>query len=324
SSIQEKAEHLPGVKAAGFTSDVPLTGFSWGDGISFREIPRRVSEEPVGEFRFVSPEYFRTIGLPLVTGRFLAPGDSGQSVAMISESVARKVLAGRDPLGMQIDCSDFAFGPQKWCRVVGVVGDIRDDSDQAPVLAAYFPLWLYSSPSETLVVRTEMDPAPAADAIRQAIWSVDPDLAVPHVRTLKTIMGSAEAPRRYETSLAALFAFCAAFLAMLGLYGVISFSVSQRGHEIGVRMALGAQRADVLRAFMREAMLLTGAGIAFGVAVALAITQLLRSFLFEIQPTDPATFASVAILLTTGALAACWIPARRATRGDPMVALRYE
>jgi putative ABC transport system permease protein len=324
-SIEETVRQLPGVESAGFTSTLPLQGQGWGDAINFQEMPLPEAEQPAGEFRFVTPGYFPAVGLSLVKGQFITEADRGQSVAMISESVARKVLGGRDPLGMHVYCSNFTFGPEKkWCRVVGEVADVRAESDQAATLAVYFPLWLNSQVSETLVVRTKMDPTAATSAIRQAIWRVDPELAIPQEKTLKTILARAEAPRRYETSLVTLFALCAVLLAMLGLYAVISYSVTQRGHEIGVRMALGARRSDVLHMVIREAMLLATIGIAAGIAGALALTRFLRTLLFEIRPTDPATFASVAILLLTVALAACYIPARRAMRVEPMVALRYE
>lgn len=324
-SIEEKVKQIPGVESAGFTSTLPLQGEGWGDAINFQEAPLPVQEQASGEFRFVTPGYFPAIGLPLVKGRFFTEADRGQPVAVISESVARKLLGARDPLGMHVDCSDFALTPnQKWCRVVGVAADVRAESDQSPLLAAYFPLWLFSEVTETLVVRTKMDPTAASGAIREAIWSVDPDLAIPQEKTLQTILSSNEAPRRYETSLVTLFALCAVLLVMLGLYAVISYSVSQRTHEIGLRMALGAQRIDVLRMVIREAMALAAIGIAVGLAGALALGRLLRSLLFEIKPQDPLTFASVAVLLVAIAMLACYIPARRAMKVDPMVALRYE
>jgi putative ABC transport system permease protein len=324
SSIEEKVRELPGVESAGLTNTVPLQAGGWGDLIDFRETTLPVAEQPSGQFRFVTPGYFQAIGLPLVKGRFLLPEDRGQSVAVVSQSVAQKLLGGRSPLGMHVYSGDFSSGTEKWCRVVGVVGDVRAKSDHAPILAVYFPLWLFPGVPETLVVRTKMNPAAAAGAIRQTIWSVDPDLAIPEEKTLKTILASAEAPRRYDTSLVTLFAVCAVLLAMLGLSAVISYSVSQRTHEIGIRMALGAQRADVLRMVVREGALLAGVGTAAGIGGGFALTRFLQSLLFEIKPTDPVTFIGVAIVLVSVALLACYVPARRATRVDPMVALRYE
>ncbi len=324
-SIEEKVQQLPGVESAGFTSTVPLEGEGWGDAINFQEVPLPTAEQPAGEFRFVTPGYFSAIGLSLVKGHFFTDADRGEPVAVISQSVARKMLGARDPIGMHVDCSDFALdAKQKWCRIVGVANDVRAESDQSPLLVAYFPMWLFSENTETLVVRTKMDPTSTAGAIREAIWSVDPDLAIPREKTLSAILASNEAPRCYETSLVVLFALCAILLAMLGLYGVISYSVSQRNHEIGVRIALGAQRSDVFRMVIRESMILTVIGIAVGIGGAVALARFLRALLFEIRPTDPLTFLGVVILLCAVALIACYIPARRAMRVDPMVALRYE
>lgn len=323
-SIEEKIAQLPGVESVGFTNTLPLEGSGWGDSINFREKPLPDAEQPSGEFRFVSPGYFTAIGLSLIKGRSFQRQDSGQSVAVISQSVAQKLVGGRDPLGMNVECGHFSVGKEQWCRVIGVVSDARAESDVAPLLAVYFPLWLYSPPLESLVVRTTMDSTAAAGAIREAIWSVDPTLGIPQERTLGTILSTAEAPRRYETSLVIVFAVCAVLLAMLGLYAVISYSVTQRTHEIGVRSALGAQKIDVLRMVVGEAMLLAGIGVAAGIAGALALARLLRTMLFEIQPTDPPTFIAVAILLGLVALGACLIPAQRAMRIEPMEALRYE
>jgi putative ABC transport system permease protein len=243
---------------------------------------------------------------------------------VISESVARNLLGGRDPLGMRLFCGNFEFWSQKWCRVVGEVADVRAESDKSPLLAAYFPLWVNSEIAETLVVRTGMNPASAAGAIREAIWSVDPDLAIPQEKTLKTVLASDEAPRRYGTSLLALFAVCAVLLAMLGLYAVMSHSVSQRNHEIGIRMALGARRADILGDVLAQGGRLALVGVVFGLAAALGLTRLMASMLFGMSATDPPTFVAVVAVSLGVALLACWVPAQRAMRVDPMTALRHE
>ena len=323
-SIEQKVRALPGVEDAGFTSTVPLEGEGWGDAINFQEIPLPEQEQPAGEFRFASPGYFPAIGLSVVNGRFFTDADRGQPVAVISQSVARSVLHGRNPLGMHLGCSHFGGPPEKWCRVVGVVADVRAESDAKPLLIAYFPLWVNSELTESLVVRTKMNPTSAAQEIREAIWSVAPDLAIPQEKTLTTILTSSEAPRRYETSLVVLFALCAALLAMLGLYAVIAYSVTQRVHELGVRIALGAQRRDVLRLILGQGARLALVGVAIGIAAALALTRLMASQLFGITAHDPLTFAAVAVLLIFVALLASYLPARRATHVDPMVALRYE
>jgi predicted permease len=322
SNVLAKVRVLPGVESAGFTSKLPLLGQSFGDDIDFEEAPHPPNKPQAGEFRFVSSGYFQAIGLPLIKGRLLSDSDHGKDVALISETVAQNFLSGRDPIGMHLLWAED--GPPKPREIIGVVEDVRNTSDQVPVTAIYLPSWTYYQSSEALVVRTAMDPSTAADAIRRAIWAVDPEVAIPGERTLKAVVSSAEAARLYESFLSVIFAAFAVLLAALGLYGVISYSVGQRTHELGIRMALGAQYRDIVRMVLGEGLLLASIGIAIGIAGALALTRFLRSLLFEIKPTDPATFIAAAILLTLVALAACYIPARRAMRVDPMIALRYE
>ncbi|MFZ0923589.1 MAG: FtsX-like permease family protein [Candidatus Acidiferrales bacterium] len=313
---------MPGVQSAGFTSKLPLRGDSYGDDIDFQEARAPRNKPQSGEFRFVSPGYFQAIGLPLIKGRLLSENDHGKDVALISETVARKFLRGRDPVGMHLLWS--GDGPPKPREIIGVVGDVRNTSDHLPVTAVYLPLWTYYQSSEALVLRTAMDPTTLAASIRRAIWSVDPEVAIPSERTLKAVVSTAEAARRYESFLGALFAVFAVLLAALGLYGVTSYSVSQRTHEFGIRMALGAQRGDVMRLVMRQGTRLALFGVGIGVLAALALTPLMASLLFGVSASDPLTFSAVAIALISIALLACYIPARRAMRVDPMVALRYE
>ncbi|MGH9352198.1 MAG: FtsX-like permease family protein, partial [Terriglobia bacterium] len=289
--------------------------------IYFREAPQPRDKPEIGQFRFISPGYFQAVGLPLVRGRFLSESDRGKDVALISESVARKLLPGRDPIGMHLLWAQL--GPPKPREIVGVVADVRDTSDEAPVPAVYLPLWTFHQ-EETLVVRTAMNPSAAAGSIRRAVWSVDPQVAIPREHTLKTIVLSSEATRRYETFLGALFAIFAVLLAALGLYGVISYSVTQRTHEIGIRMALGAQRSDVLKMVVGDGLKLVAVGIAGGILGALALTRLLSGLLFGVKPDDPGTLALVALVLVVVGLIATYAPARRATKVDPMVALHHE
>ncbi len=318
SNVAEKVRELPGVERAGFTSSLPLSGEYWGDDIDFREAPRPPGSVKGGEFAFISPGYFSAIGLPLIKGRLLSESDLGKDVALISESVARRVLPGHNPIGMHL------IWRKKAREVIGVVGDVRTAPDKPPILGIYLPIWSHARPDEILVVRTAMDPRAASGAIRRAVWSVDPQVAIPREETLKTIVQTSEAPRRYETFLGALFGAIAVLLAALGLYGVISYSVSQRTHEIGIRMALGAQKGDILRMVIGQGLKLTLIGVAIGIVGALGLTRFLSSLLYGVKPTDPATFFAASLILTGVALLACYIPARRAANVDPMVALRWE
>ena len=322
SDVLARVRVLPGVQSAGFTSKLPLLGQSFGDDIDFKEAPHPPNEPRAGEFRFVSPGYFEAIGLPLIKGRFLSDSDHGKDVALISETVAEKFLPGRDPIGMHLLWA--ADGQPKLREIVGVVQDVRNASDEVPVTAIYLPLWTYYQSSAALVVRTAMDPSTEIDAIRHAIWAVDPEVAIPRERTLKAVVSSAEAARRYESFLSGIFAGFAVLLAALGLYGVISYSVGQRTHEIGIRVALGAQRRDVMRLIMGQGTRLALFGVGIGVLAALALTRLMAGLLFGVTATDPVTFAAVALVLISVALAACYIPARRAMKVDPVVALRCE
>lgn len=317
-AVARKVRELPGVESAGFVSSLPLSGDYWGDSIDFREAPNPPHTVRIGEFDFISPGYLSAMSLPLVKGRLLSENDRGAYVALISESVARRVLPGRNPIGMHLVWRRSAY------EVIGVVGDVRTASDKPPNLGIYLPIWSFARGEETLVVRTAMNPSAAAASIRRVIWSVNPQVAIPREETLKTIVQTSVAPRRYETSLGALFALVAVLLAALGLYGVISYSVSQRTHEIGIRMALGAQRGDVLKMVMARGTRLALAGVVIGIGAALALNRLLAGMLFGVRPDDPATLAGVAAVLIAVALLACYLPARRATKVDPMVALRYE
>jgi putative ABC transport system permease protein len=209
-------------------------------------------------------------------------------------------------------------------EIIGVVGDVRTVSDGPPVPTVYLPIWTFYQPEIALVMRSRMDPAALEKPISAAIWSANPRIAITQERTLKTIVAASEATRRYETSLGTVFAAFALLLAALGLYGVLSYSVQQRTHEIGIRMALGAQRADILRDVLAHGGRLTLAGVALGVGTALGLTRLIAAMLFGISATDPLTFAAVVAILLAVALLACLIPARRATRVDPMAALRHE
>jgi putative ABC transport system permease protein len=321
SRVLEQVRMLAGVRNAAFTSKLPLLGQSFGDDIDFREAPEPRDKPQLGDYRFVSPGYFEAIGLRLLKGRLLSESDRGKNVALISETVARKFLSGRDPIGMHLMWGEGSPEPRE---IVGEVSDVRNAPDQPPIPAVYLPLWTFYQTSETLVVRTFMDPSAAADSVRRAVWRVDPEVAIPRERTLKTIVQSSEASRRYVTILGSMFAMFAALLAALGLYGVISYSVSRRAHEIGIRMALGARKNEVLKTVISQGLRLAVVGVAVGLMGALALTRFLSSLLYGVKPNDPLTFAVAPLILVSAAFVASYIPARRATKVDPMIALRWE
>jgi putative ABC transport system permease protein len=320
-NVLERVRALPGVQSAGFTNKLPLLGPSFGDDIDFREAPKPPNKPQIGEFRFISPGYFQALGLPLVRGRLLSEGDRDKDVCLISESVAQRLLPGRDPIGMHLMWGQGEVKPRE---IIGEVADVRNASDEPDVLAVYLPLWTFYQTNETLIVRAAMDLGTATDSIRRAVWSVDPEVAIPRERTLQTVVRNSEATRSYETFLGAVFAAFAVLLAALGLYGVVSYSVGQRTHEIGIRIALGAERRVVLRMVLGQGLKLAIVGVGIGIAAALGLTRSLSSLLYGVGPNDPLTFGGVSLILISVALGACYIPARRATKVDPMVALRYE
>jgi predicted permease len=322
SKVLEQVREVPGVESAGVTSKLPLLGSAFADGIDFREAPQPPERHEAAQFRFVSPGYFQAVGQRLVAGRWLSESDRGHNVALISESVAQKLLSGRNPIGMHLLWAELP--PLTPHEVIGVVGDVRTVSDGPAAANIYLPLWTFYQLPSTMVVRSRISPVALEKSISAAVWSVDPQVAISSERTLKSIVTSAESARRYETSLGVLFATFGLLLAALGLYGVVSYSASQRTREIGIRMALGAQPGDILRGVLGHGGRMAAVGIGLGLAASLGLTRLMTSMLFGVSATDPLTFAAVVLILLAVALAACWIPARRAMRVDPMVALRYE
>jgi len=270
------------------------------------------------------------MGIPLKEGRYLGDGDGPQSqpVAVINEAMARTYWPNEDPLGRRFKVG----GPDSerpWLTVVGVVADVRQMGLDVPAKPEmYLPYrqvdyqkWFAPA---YLVIRTSVEPTTLAAAVRREVYAVDPEQPVSNVETMAEILGEESAPRDVGMTLLAVFAALALLLASLGIYGVLSFFVVQHTQEIGVRLALGAQPRAILALVMRKGMRLALAGVAFGLCGAFALTRLLESRLFGVSATDPLTFALVAALLAGVALLACLVPARRATKVDPMVALRYE
>ncbi|HEU0175927.1 MAG TPA: ABC transporter permease [Blastocatellia bacterium] len=323
-AIEQKVAALPGVQSVGVINDLPVTGDSASAG-SFRiEGDPNVNwaNDPQAEWKSVTPNYFNAIGIPLLKGRAFGERDTSQSPAtiLINETLARRFFPGDDPIGKRL----IAFNSPR--EVVGVVGDARQGAlNLPPSPEIYFPNMQRAFGQQvSLVVRTSVDPASLSEAVRRAAQSVNPDAPVFRVRTMREVIAGSIAQERFNTTLMALFAVVAMLLAAIGLYGVMAFSVTQRTLEIGIRVALGAQSADVLRLVIRQGLRLVTLGVALGLMAALALTRLMKNLLFEVSATDPMTFAGVAALLALVALVACWIPARRATKVDPMIALRCE
>jgi putative ABC transport system permease protein len=324
-----RIEALPGVDSAGMITFLPLSFNGMNFNFSVEGRPS-VSDMklPFALFRVVSPDYFRAMGIPLLRGRFFDTRDSvdAQPAVLINHRLAEQYWPGEDPIGKRLKVGALD-SPNAWLTVVGVVGDVHQTGLYEQKLEFYVPYAQerrsFMAPRD-LVVRTKSDPALIASAVRNAVWAVDKDQPVSNVRTLDQVFAAAISQERFQTLMLGLFAGLALLLACVGLYGVISYAVVQRTHEIGVRMALGAQPVDVLRLVIRQGMTLTLAGLVVGIVVGTFVTRVLTDMLFGVTPRDPLTFAGVPVLLLLVALLACYIPARRATRIDPLIALRSE
>jgi putative ABC transport system permease protein len=328
--VLARVRSLPGVISAGYTTSVPLV---WKGGTG-GFIPEGRQPQPGlsydANFRQVSPEYFKTIGIALRQGRSFNDGDNAQSmpVAIINETMARQYWPGEGAVGKRFKIG----GPDSelpWLTVVGIAADVRQMGVDEPVKAEmYLPYpqvthSIWTRPRE-LVIRTSVEPTSLAASVRHEIHAVDPNQPISDVRTMAEILGEETAARRLGMTLLATFAGLALLLSVLGIYGVLSYFVAQHTPEIGVRMALGAQSGNILGLVLKKGMLLAGAGVGIGLIAAFALTRLMQSLLYDVSASDPLTFLGVAALLTAIALLACYLPARRATKVDPLVALRYE
>jgi putative ABC transport system permease protein len=324
-AVQQKILALPGVQAVGAINDLPVAGRGSVNGdFNIEGRPKfKSGEAPVAEYRLVTPSYFRAIGISLLKGRvFNDSDDARQQVSiLVNETLARRFFPGEDPVGKRLLVMD-----DKPHEIIGVVGDAKQWGLERPTdPEIYFSYAQIGFGSETtLVIRTDLEPASLSEGVRGAIREVNSDAPVYGIKSMMQVTADSTAQRRFNTILMTSFAGIALLMATIGLYGVISYSVAQRSQEIGIRMALGAQGRDVLRMIIWSGLKLALAGVVFGLLISLAITRMLVSLLYGVGATDPFTLIIGSIFLTLVALLACYIPARRATRIDPMIALRYE
>jgi len=329
--LLEKLRVTPGVLSAGGATTLPVTGT--GSAIHFNiegRAPKSPHDYVIIGYRPVTPGYLNTLGVPLTRGRLIGTSDTENApyVAVINEAAVRQYFPGDNPLGKRIQLGAIPDTTVPWMEVVGVVGDVKQDLAGEPKAEMYVPVRqgdaLLPVFSLSVVLRTERDPLGEAAALRSAVRDINPDQPVVRVRTMEdNISGSVSEPR-FRATLLAIFAGTALVLAMVGLYGLIMYSVTQRVPEIGIRMALGAGRADVLRMVLSQGLKLAVCGVLIGVAGSLALGRILSGFLYGVSPADPLTIFGVAALLMGVALIASYLPARRAVRVDPIVALRYE
>ena len=322
--VIQRVQAIPGAQSAGAISRLPLTPGNSSRGLTIEGRQNDGSGNgPGADYRVISPDYFRVMGTPLSKGREFSESDNAEAppVGIINEEMARRYWPDEDPIGkrLKIDQGD------PWMEIVGVVADVKHlglDSQSRTEL--YVPYFKDPWPFMTIVVRRGPGSAGLANAMRSEVWTVDKDLPVPDIKPMEQLLADSVARRRFNMLLLGLFGAVALVLAAVGIYGVMSYSVTQRTREIGIRMALGAKRSDVLKLVVGQGMTLALIGVGIGLAAAFALTRVLTSLLFAVGATDPATFVIISVLLAGVALAACLVPARRATKVDPMTALRYE
>jgi len=319
--LLERLRALPGVQSVAAASTLPLSGESdWGTFLIVgREAPDW-TKASAASWRGVSVDYFRTLRIPLLRGREFTLADAkNQNAIIVNEAMAKKFWPRTDPIGHQVLNRD----QRNPLQVIGVVADTKGtrlDADAQPEMYTLIRGFWYTF----LVLRTNQDPASIVSDARAQVAALDSGVPVYQVATMDQLLSTSVAPQRFNLFLLSIFAALALTLAAIGIYGVLSFGVSRRTHEIGVRMALGAHPRDILRLIIQQGMKLVFIGIIFGIVVSIALTRFMSALLFQVSAVDPLTFAGVAVLLVLVALAACYIPARRAMRVDPMVALRYE
>jgi putative ABC transport system permease protein len=323
--ILERISATPGVRSAGLTSTLPFTGGPATDFEIEGRPPAEAGQAPVADIRIVDPNYFRTLSIPLRTGRSFSERDDADAprVMIINEEMARRHWPNENPIGRRVTMKDW--GPPLTGEIVGVVGDVKADGlDSSTRPMIYWPYPQFPGIFNALVIRAEGDPMNIVAAVKSQVWSVDREQPLSRIQQMEEVISASVAPRRFNMLLLGIFATLALLLAAFGIYGVISYTVAQRTREIGVRLALGAQRRDVVSLVVIQGLKLILLGLALGLMAAFAVTRVVASLLYGVTATDPLAFIGVSLsLLLIGALAS-WLPARRAAQIDPMTALRHD
>jgi putative ABC transport system permease protein len=315
------------VRSAALTHSLPIDGVQWGSVFIAADKPAPPRADlPNSAFIPVSANYFEAMGIRLLKGRGFSSADTVDSshVTIINETLARLIWPGEDPIGKRLK-QGFPEDPNPWREVIGVVANVKlYGAEFGAPRQVYLPLAQASQSSVSLIARTTGDPLQAAAAVERTVRAVEKDAPVFAIRSMDQLLGNSLAQRRLTLTLLSSFAALALLLAAVGVYAVISYSVRQRIHELGIRMALGAQRHDVLKLVIAQGLKLTLLGVGIGLLAAFALTRWMETLLFSVRPADPLTYTVIAALLTLVSLVACWIPARRAAKVDPLVALRHD
>ncbi|HKE57002.1 MAG TPA: ABC transporter permease [Pyrinomonadaceae bacterium] len=324
--LLQRVQHLPGIESAAFVNYLPLGGANSSDNYLVEGAPEPPpGKENDGRYRVCTPDYFQTMGIRLRSGRGFTEQDKAGTppVVIVNEALARKHWPNQEAVGKRIRF----YGPldkAPWIEVVGVVQDVKHELDLPVTPEFYLPHAQDSWNAMILVAKTRVEPTSLAPQIRQQVWAIDKDQPVFDVFTMQQVRSMSVTLQSFSSVMLAIFAAVALVLAAVGIYGVMAYAVTQRTHEIGIRMALGARGSDVVKLIVRQGMVLAITGVVLGVAGSLALTRFMAKLLVGVEPTDPLTFAAVSFCLLAAALLACYLPARRATKVDPLVALRYE
>ncbi|HKS41988.1 MAG TPA: FtsX-like permease family protein, partial [Blastocatellia bacterium] len=323
-SLTERIKNSPGVRDVSFAQSVPLTSIENSTRFDIPARPFSKGQQPSAQLRFIGLDYFKTLNIAELDGRDFTPRDNPQSrsVVIVNEAFAQEYFKGENPLGKKLK---LGWGGDDPKEIVGVVGNVRHRSlsdDARPEM--YVPQAQFGNAGITLLVRSNVKPESLIATIKTEVHALDPELPLTEIKTLDEYRADSVALPRFNTFLLSLFAGLALLLTVVGLYGVISYTVTQRTHEIGIRMALGAAPRNVLKLIVGQAMQMACIGVAIGLVASFFLTRLMSSLLYGVSATDPLTFVLISLLLTGVALGACFVPARRAMKVDPMVALKYE